>query len=107
MPKNKPAPAATHSAASPSPADTLDTGFMLALRYKTPVITLEQAVADYLPYISIDLARRRASVQTLPFPVFRAENSQKSVWLVNIADIAAWLEKSRQNAAAEWQRMNS
>ena len=104
MPKNKPAPAATHSAA---PADTLDTGFMLALRYKTPVITLDQAVADYLPYISIDLARRRASVQTLPFPVFRAENSQKSVWLVNIADIAAWLEKNRRSAAAEWQRMNS
>ena len=55
MPKNKPTPAAAHSAA---PADTLDTGFMLALRYKTPVITLDQAVADYLPYISIDLARR-------------------------------------------------
>jgi hypothetical protein len=84
----------------------LDTGFFLALRYKTPVIPLETAVSDFLPHLSHDVARRRASTQSLPFPTFRADASQKSDYYVNIADIASWLEQNRAEAAAQWAKVN-
>ena len=84
----------------------LDTGFFLALRYKTPVIPLETAVADFLPHLSHDVARRRAKTQSLPFPAFRGDASNKSDYYVNIADIASWLEQSRAEATAEWTKVN-
>ena len=86
---------------------SLDTGFMLALRYRTPVIPLETACADFLPHISIDVARRRAKVQTLPFPVFQADKSQKTTYFVNVSDLAAWLEASREQAAETWMKMHN
>lgn len=85
----------------------LDTGFALLMRYRAPVITLETAIKDFLPHISIEQAKRRAGVQTLPFPAFRAEASQKSPYLVNVADLATWLEKSREEATGEWQKIHS
>lgn len=84
----------------------LDTGFMLLMRYRSPIITLDQTVKDWLPHISPEVAKRRANVQSLPFPVFRADNSKKSPWLVNLADLAAWLEKSQAEAARDWQKVN-
>ena len=78
----------------------LDTGFFLALRYKTPVIPLETAVSDFLPHLSHDVARRRASTQSLPFPTFRADASQKSDYY------ASWLEQNRAEAAAQWAKVN-
>lgn len=86
--------------------ETLDTGFLLLLRYRRPAIPLEQAVQDWLPHLSIEVAKRRANVQTLPFPAFRADTSQKSPWLVNLADLAAWLEKSQNQASKDWQKVN-
>lgn len=85
----------------------LDTGFMLALRYRNPVITLETACADFMPHLSIDIARRRAKVQTLPFPVLQADKSQKTTYFVNVADIAAWLESIREEASETWTKMNN
>ncbi len=85
---------------------SLDTGFLLALRYRAPVIALETARADFLPHISPDVARRRAKAQTLPFPVFQADKSQKTTYFVNVSDLAAWLEGSREQAAETWRKMN-
>ncbi|OAM43875.1 pyocin activator PrtN family protein [Eikenella halliae] len=86
---------------------TIDTGFMLALRYRAPVISLETACADFMPHLSIEVARRRAKVQTLPFPVFQADKSQKTTFFVNVSDLAAWLESSREQAAETWMKMHN
>ena len=86
---------------------TIDTGCMLALRYRAPVIPLETACADFMPHLSIEVARRRAKVQTLPFPVFQADKSQKTTFFVNVSDLAAWLESSREPAAETWMKMHN
>ena len=86
---------------------TLDTGFMLALRYRAPVIPLETACADFMPHLSLVVARGRAKVQTLPFPVFQADKSQNTTFFVNVSDLAAWLESSREQAAETWMKMHN
>lgn len=87
-------------------SDQIDIGFLLVARYKKPVILLEEAIMDYLPHLTIDAANRRANKQTLPFPVFRGD-SNKSPWLVNISDLAIFLEKRRDQAAKDWLAMNT
>lgn len=84
----------------------IDTGFALMMRYKRPAIPLEQAAADWLPHLSHAMVKRRAGLQTLPWPVYRTDASQKGSYMVNIADIAAWLDQCHHQAAHEWQKMN-
>ena len=85
--------------------DQIDISFLLAARYKKPVILLEQVIADYLPHLTMDIANRRANKQTLPFPVFKGD-SNKSPWLVNISDLAIFLSKRRDEAVKDWEAMN-
>ena len=85
--------------------DQIDISFLLAARYKKPVVLLEEVIADYLPHLNIDAANRRANKQSLPFPVFRGD-SAKSPWLVNISDLAIYLEKRRNEAIKDWEAMN-
>ena len=53
-----------------------------------------------------------ASLQTgesgraaLPVPAFRC-GSQKSPWLVNVEDLADYIESQRRQALQEWQKVN-
>lgn len=47
-------------------------------------------------------ACRQASLQILPFPVFRS--SQKSPWLVRLQDLAAWIDSEREKTAKDWEK---
>ncbi len=85
--------------------DEIDMAFLLAARYKKPAIFLEDVILDFMPHLTIDAANRRANKQTLPFPVFRSD-SGKSPWLVNISDLAAYLESRRDAAKRDWTAMN-
>ena len=49
-------------------------------------------------------AKREASTQTLPIPVYRAK-SQKSPWLVSLVDLAAWIDIERGKAKTDWEKM--
>ena len=60
-----------------------------------------------MPHLSIEVARRRAKVQTLPFPVFQSDKSQKTTYFVKVSDIAAWLESSREQSAETWMKMHN
>lgn len=84
----------------------LDTGFMLAMRHRQPVITLEEAIKTYLPHMNIETAKSRAAVQTLPFPAFKVDG-KKSPYMVKIAHLAAWLDQCSETAEADWGKMNS
>lgn len=86
--------------------DQTDTSFLLAMRYRKPVITLAEAVKDYLPHMDEKLAFRRASACQLPFPAFRPAGA-KSVWLVNVADLARWLDTERDKAANDWKKIHA
>lgn len=89
-----------------APQSELNTSMMLALHYKRPIITLEEAVRDWLPHLNPTTANRRAKSQTLPFPTFRAEKSKQSPYLVNVESIAQWLDEKQQEATHEWRQVN-
>jgi len=83
-----------------------DTSFLLAMRYRKPVILLEEAIKDYLPHLELNAAKRLASACKLPFPAFRPAGA-KSQWMVNVADIAVWLDEEREKAANDWNKMRA
>jgi len=41
--------------------------------------------------------RDQAAKGLVPFPIFKAVNSIKSPWLVDVIDLADWLEKRRNS----------
>lgn len=65
--------------------------------------SLEKVVALYFPHLSEREWKRRASLQQFPFPVFRPEKSQKSPWMVNVNELAAYLDKQAAEAAKDWR----
>lgn len=83
-------------------AEPIDTGFMLALRYRTPYITLEQVVQDFMTHLTLPVATKRANAGSLPFPAFKPDGV-KSPFLVSVADLAAYLDAQRAAAAKDWQ----
>lgn len=46
--------------------------------------------------LGIDEAKRRASLQTLPVPVYRASGTQKGEWLLSVQDLANWIDSQKQ-----------
>lgn len=61
-------------------------------------------------YLGItDKAKLSAKARTgqLPFPAFRAETSQKAPWLVNITDLAEYLDRERDKAKQDWQQIHA
>lgn len=86
--------------------ENLPTQQRLLLIYGKTHITLEQAVADWMPHINIERAKRRAKNQTLPWPVISSEDSQKSGLFVSLAAIAEWLDIREQEAQENWKKMN-
>ncbi len=67
-------------------------------------IPLAEICSDFLG-LSEQEARRRASLQRLPFPVHRL-GSQKSPWLVSIGDLAAHIDQQKAAAETDWKKMN-
>ncbi|RZH03129.1 pyocin activator PrtN family protein [Acinetobacter pittii] len=82
--------------------------FLLVARYQSPVVPLETIVKDYFSHMQIAEARRRANSQQLPFPAFRSEpENKKSTWMVNVADLAVYLDKQSQIAKQDHQAMHA
>ena len=84
-----------------------DSSFLLAMKYQSPVVPLEVIVKDFLPHLKIETAKKRAAVQDLPFPTFKAEDSNKAPYMVNIADVALWLNKQSQISKQDWTNMHA
>lgn len=79
---------------------------ILVLSYGSPVVTLEQILKDFFPHLTIASANKRAARQSLPFPVFKAEVSQKAPYLVNLFDFARYLEEESHKSKLDWQNMH-
>lgn len=84
---------------------TTSTYFGLLAEFGTAEIELERVCEKFFGTNKAE-AKRRASRQGLPVPVHRC-GGQKSGWLVNAADLAAHLDKQREAAAEEWNRMRA
>lgn len=85
--------------------DPFDTGFMLLVKYRRPVVTLEEILHDYLPHLSIEAANKRAAKCDLPFTAFKPDGN-KSPYLVRLLDLASWLDRAQEQASKDWEAMH-
>ena len=79
----------------------MNTAFLLLAEFNQADIPLESVATKYLGLDKREAYRRAAAAQ-LPFPAYRA-GSQKSPWLVNVNDLAEYLDKARAQARKDWQ----
>ena len=83
---------------------SLNTKMMLAGMFgMNPLIPLEEVCDEFLS-LSHKTALRKARVNELPFPALRLGKSQKAPWVVNIDDLAEYVEHSSRVARNDWQR---
>lgn len=82
----------------------VSTMFLLMAEFGQADVPLEVVAERYL-----GLGRReafqRATACKLPFPAYRGSSSQKSPWLVRLTDLAAHLDRQREEAKKEWEIM--
>lgn len=83
----------------------MNTQFALLAIYEKTDIPLEVVAKDYLNMEPAG-AKKKALRQQLPFPAYRAPG-QKSQWLVNVADLAEFIDRERAKAANDWEAMNA
>jgi len=83
----------------------MNTKFALLAVHEKTDIPLKDICEQYLG-INENIAKRKALKQQLPFPVYRAPG-QKSTWLVNIADLAKFIDDERAKAIKDWTAMNA
>jgi len=77
----------------------MNTALLLMAEHNRAILPLEEVAARYLG-LNERVARAKANKGELPFPAFQP-GSQKGPWLVNIADLAAWLDAERDRAGRE------
>ena len=85
--------------------NNIDTSMMLILRYKSPVVALKDIVEDYMPHISLEVAKQRAARCKLPFPAFKIDGN-KSEYFVYLANIAVWLDTLQKESQRNWIEVN-
>lgn len=82
----------------------MNTFFALMAEYGTCYIPLSRCA--HLFGLTPEEAAKRANRLRLPVPAFRA-GSQKSPWLVDASQLAAYLDDLRLKATDEWQRIRN
>ncbi len=82
----------------------MNTFFALLAEYGTAQIPLERCVSLF--GIDTKEAAKRAALQRLPVPVFRA-GTQKSPWLIDASKLAAYLDECKAKAEADWSKMRA
>jgi hypothetical protein len=78
---------------------------MLLAEFETADIPLERVCKKYFG-LDVPEAKRHAALQKLPVPVFRG-GSQKSCWLVNVNDLAKYLDDLSEKARRDHQRLSA
>lgn len=82
----------------------MNTYHSLLITFGKPHVRLEDIAKDYLPPMTEKTLKQRASLQQLSFPVFRA-GSNKSPWLVDLRDLAEYLDAQREEAIRQHEAM--
>lgn len=77
------------------------TYFALMAEFGTGHIPITEIGKKYFGYDEAK-AKKEAAAGSYPFPVFRV-GSNKSVWMVDIAEMATFLDKAKEKAKAEYK----
>lgn len=81
------------------------TFFALMAEYGTGDIPLEDCCGKYFG-MSMKKASACARHHQLPIPAYRG-GSQKSMWLVSAIDLANHIDRLKEKAWLDWQRLQS
>ena len=77
------------------------TEMMLFIKYESPTVPLELICEEYFGCTK-GTAKNRAKAGILPIPAFRLGTSQKLPWMVNISDLASFIDQAYQDAKNDW-----
>ena len=80
-----------------------DTEVQLLALYKAPAISIDSICGTFLN-MDADYARRRAALNTLPFPTFRLSDSVKAPIMVKVSDLARLIDKQHECAQGQWEK---
>ncbi len=86
--------------------DPFDTLLLLQMKYRKPVVAIEELLPDYLPHLSLVQANKRANKWDLPFPVFKPDGKY-SPWCAHLSDVALWFTSIQQEGKKDWTAMHS
>ncbi|MEX5730760.1 MULTISPECIES: pyocin activator PrtN family protein [Providencia] len=84
----------------------MNTMFLLMSELETSQIPLAIVAEKYLN-LTPAYADKKAALGELPFITYRDESSQKSPRMVHIADLAEWIDKQRNIAKKEFDKIHS
>ncbi len=75
----------------------MNTAFLLMAQFNKAVIPITDICDEYFG-LSASVAIRYAKSGKLPIPAFRAGQSNKSTWMINVTDLAEYLDQLRDQA---------
>lgn len=81
----------------------LNTAFLLMAEFGTSQIPLSEIAPKYLK-MSLTTAKRKANAGELPIPTYRLNDSQKSLRMINVNDLASYIDQQRDEAVIEFNR---
>lgn len=84
----------------------MNTLFLLMSEFNSIHVPIEHVATKYLS-LSRREAMERANKNTLPFPVFRGSESRKAPMLVDLRDVANWLDKIRMVHKKDWEQLQN
>lgn len=87
-------------------ATSITTHILMAEFGSRLMIPLEELAQSVLG-MSVNTAKRRAKNFELPFPTVKLNDSQKAPYLVNIQDLAKYIEEKCSCARIEWGKVRS
>ncbi|CDH28834.1 conserved hypothetical protein [Xenorhabdus bovienii str. Jollieti] len=82
----------------------MNTAFLLMAEFETSQIPLSDIAERYFK-MSPGTAERKANEGKLGIPTYKLNDSQKSPRIVHVNDLAAYIDKQREQASKELERI--
>ena len=86
----------------------MNTSFLLLAQYGgKAVIPVEDVCRDYFPHLTREKFLRKQSTGEIEIPLVRIEASQKSAKGIHLTDLAAYVDRRREEALREHRALHS
>lgn len=79
--------------------------FALLARFNTPAVPLKEICKEFLG-LTPKTAEQKAKACNLPFPTFKAVQSERSPTMVNVIDLGNHMQKEYEQGREVWERVN-
>ena len=76
--------------------------FALLARFGSPTVELKAISQEFFGYTP-KTAESKAKANALPVPTFKLRDSERSPSLVNISDLAAYIESRYKESRKDWE----